>query len=137
MTLRGSDRNWPARSLEWGSDTRQLIQIYLDSERTPLYNVWVCAYQDRDNKRFLKRQSLATGATIEEVLGTLAQRLDQGRDMVSSWTADELEVVADPPGSERYEREQRRNRLLFWIASMALVAILVAIVWWFLSASAG
>ena len=86
-------RNWPDRSLVWGEPIRRLIQIYLADEEHLTYDFWLCASEDRGNKRYWKRQFLKEKASASEIADKLGDLLERGRTLLESWDGDALEFA--------------------------------------------
>lgn len=93
IPLSRNGRNWPDRSLVWGSPVRRLIQIFLADEKDMTYNVWICASEDRDNKRYWRQQLLKSGVAVTEIAAELADLLERGRTLLESWDSDSLEFA--------------------------------------------
>ena len=84
LSLTRNLKDWPGRSMGWGNDVRCLIQVYLDDAKTLGLNLWICASQDRDDKRYWKEEFLRKGAIAGELarelpvlLETAKARLDE------------------------------------------------------------
>ena len=86
-------RDWPDRSLIWGEPVSRLIQIYLADEKRLVYNFWLCASEDRGNKRYWKRQFLKEKVPASEILAELSELLVRGRTLLESWDGDALEFA--------------------------------------------
>jgi len=93
IPLSRNGRNWPDRSLVWGSPVRRLIQIFLADEKDLTYNVWICASEDRDNKRYWKQELLRSAVAVTEIEAELADLLERGRALLESWDSDSLEFA--------------------------------------------
>ncbi len=91
MELSKNFKDWPERSLRWRSDeVDRHIQVVLGDEQNLLYHVWLVASQDREEGPYLKRASVANGLTIDVLENKLEPLLDQARDLLNSWPAEEL-----------------------------------------------
>jgi len=86
--------NWPERSLRWGSDLERLIQIYLQDEQRLTWNLWLCVSQDRGRQRFWKRQFLRQDVSMGDISPVIDSLLEEAFRVVSTWRAEDLEVVA-------------------------------------------
>lgn len=86
-------RNWPDRSLIWGEPIRRLIQIYLADEEHLTYHFWLCASEDRGDKRYWKHQFLKEEASASEISGELGNLLERGRTLLESWDGDALDFA--------------------------------------------
>jgi hypothetical protein len=93
IPLSRNQRNWPDRSLTWGEPVRRLIQIYLADEEQLTYNVWLCASEDRGNKRYWKRQFLKEKVPASEIADCLKELLERGRALLETWDSDTLEFA--------------------------------------------
>jgi len=93
IALSRNGRNWPDRSLVWGSPVRRLIQIFLADEEGLTYNVWICASEDRDNKRYWKQELLRSAVAVTEIEAELTDLLERGRALLESWDSDSLEFA--------------------------------------------
>jgi hypothetical protein len=93
MSLGRNYRSWPERSLRWGEAVSRLIQIYLEDEDPPTWKVWVCASEDRDSRRYWKREDLREKVRIEEISNDLATLLEEARRVVEQWSSQDLEFA--------------------------------------------
>jgi hypothetical protein len=93
VALTTNSRNWPDRSLVWGHSIRRLIQIYLADESRLTYSFWLCASEDRGNKRYWKKQFLREAVPIGEIAADLPNLLEQGRSLLEGWTSETLEFA--------------------------------------------
>ena len=50
-------KDWPERSIEWGDETRCLIQLFLVDAKDLTFSLWLCVSQDRGRKRFWKQDT--------------------------------------------------------------------------------
>lgn len=95
MRLRKNSHSWPERSLLWQkASVEKSIQIFLKDEKARTYCLWLCAWEDRDQSRYWKKQIL-----LEEVAWNVAEQgleslLLQAYEIVDSWTAKDLEFAA-------------------------------------------
>ena len=84
-----NQKGWPERSIEWNNnDVRCLIQLYMASEQSLTFNLWLCASQDRCKKRFWKQESPVKYQRISEFSGQLAKLLREGREKLLIWSKD-------------------------------------------------
>ena len=93
IPLSRNARSWPDRSLVWGSPVRRLIQIFLVDEKDLTYNLWICASEDRDNKRYWKQELLRSAVVVTEIEAEFAGLLERGRALLESWDSDSLELA--------------------------------------------
>jgi hypothetical protein len=90
-------KDWPERSLTWGHDVRCLMQIYLADQEKLTLHLWICASQDRANKRYWKREFLIHEATAFDVEKSLFETLESGKRQLDLWSThpDELEFATE------------------------------------------
>lgn len=93
MELSKNYHNWPERSITWGEDIRRLIQIYLDDEKIMTFNFWICASQDRGQKRYWKNTFLKKGVHFFEIKDNLLHLLEEGHRILESWFEKDLEFA--------------------------------------------
>lgn len=89
----GRNHKYPERSLKWGAPISRLIQIYIDADEGPTFNLWLCASEDRATERFWKREFLLESASGEDLTDGLESRLTQAYELVSSWQSNDLEFA--------------------------------------------
>lgn len=100
LVLSSNSRNWPDRSIVWGSSIRRLIQIYVADDERVTYSFWLCASEDRGDKRYWRRAFLKEAVPIAEITRDLPALLEQGRELLEGWTSETLEfatVLSPPP----------------------------------------
>lgn len=90
MSFTANQRNWPDRSLEWGHPIRKLIQIFLEDEKTLTYNLWICASEDRSDRRYWKNEFFRRGATMSRIQTALPGLLEEARRKLESWRGEDL-----------------------------------------------
>ena len=88
-------KDWPERSIKWGASVRRLMQLYLADEKTLAFNLWLCASQDRNGKRYWKQENLVKGQLITEFQGRLPMLLRQGRAKLEEWSEGDLEFATN------------------------------------------
>ena len=86
-------KDWPERSLCWGSNIRRLIQLYLVEPKELTFNLWLCASQDRNLSRFWKKEFLIEKKPIEEFSEQLPALLAEAAAKLNSWDEKQLEFV--------------------------------------------
>jgi hypothetical protein len=79
-------RDWPDRSIRWGTDTPCLIQIFLVDEEKLTFNFWICASQDRADSRFWKQEMLCREAQMQEISDGFSERLEAGKTKLDYWS---------------------------------------------------
>ena len=90
LRLSRNFREWPERSLRWQDDLERPIQIMLPDGTNLLFGVWLAAWRDEGEVRHWKRASLAAGKTIGQIEERLPALLDEAKQTVCAWTADDL-----------------------------------------------
>ena len=91
-----SSGKWPDRSFRWGTPISRLIQIFVDAERGPTFKFWICAYEDREDGRYWRQETLASGLTIDVLARDLPALLESGYTRLMAWGASDLELAAAP-----------------------------------------
>src|SRR5262249_60473274 len=71
-------KDWPERSLVWGTDVRCLIQVFLVDESGLTLNLWICASQDRDGSRFWKKETPRNEVQVSEMARDSFDLLEAG-----------------------------------------------------------
>ena len=95
LSVSKNHKDWPERSIEWGKEVRCLIQLYLSDEKLLTYNLWLCASQDRGDKRYWKKETSVNAKQLSEFKDDLASLLREGREKLVSWSEnnDQLEFA--------------------------------------------
>jgi hypothetical protein len=93
LQLSKNYHNWPERSLEWGNRIKKLIQIYLENEKTMTFNLWLCASEDREKRRFWKSIFLKKSVDFSEISDNLIELLNEGRKILNSIKSEDLKPV--------------------------------------------
>src|SRR4051812_28563631 len=70
-------RGDPERSLRWGDNPSCLIQIYLEDEVEPTWNLWVCCSEDRESDRYWRNEFAIRGKPVEQFRDGLASLLEE------------------------------------------------------------
>lgn len=91
LSLRRNYHNWPERSLHWGEQPHRLIQIYLEDVQQLTWNVWICAYEDRETGRHWKQMYHSRNVTIDDIRADLGAILNEAMKTVAAWSANDLE----------------------------------------------
>ena len=100
LALSSNSRNWPDRSIVWGDSIRRLIQIYLADDERLTYSFWLCASEDRDSKRYWRREVLKEAVPIGEIAADLSAQLEHGRKLLEGWKTETFEfatTLSPPP----------------------------------------
>jgi hypothetical protein len=88
-------KDWPERSIAWGSAIPKLIQLYLANEKELTFNLWLCASQNRGLKRYWKQQFLVKEQPLSEFRDALPSLLRMGRERLNVLTERDLEFVTN------------------------------------------
>jgi hypothetical protein len=85
LRVQKNHKDWPERSMEWGSEIRCLIQIYLADEKSITWNIWLCCSRDRQGERFWRREFLVENRPIGAFRDEVPHLLKVGRDRLIDW----------------------------------------------------
>ncbi|MCJ7590893.1 MAG: hypothetical protein MUO51_06025 [Woeseiaceae bacterium] len=86
LTISKNYKDWPERSVVWGDDVRCIIQLYLVDEKDLTFNLWICASQDRERKRFWKTETPIREQRVGQFRDRLAEELREGHRKVVEWS---------------------------------------------------
>jgi len=88
-------KDWPERSLGWGTDVQCLIQVFLVDQSALTLNFWICACQDRDGNRFWKNETPRKEVEVSDIAQDLFDLLEAGKRKLDHWSThpEELEFV--------------------------------------------
>ena len=92
LTITKNVKEWPGRSITWGSDVRCGIQLFLVDPATGTYNFWICALQDRDDNRFWKQEYPRKEVQAPEIANDLTELLEYGKRKLDYWSAHPEEM---------------------------------------------
>ena len=81
-------KDWPERSITWGTDIRCLLQLYLVDKEKLTFNLWLCASQDRGKKRFWKQENAIEEKCVEEFKENLLETLQKSHDKLIQWSGN-------------------------------------------------
>jgi hypothetical protein len=95
FTVTKNQKDWPERSVTWGSAVHRLIQLYLANEESLTFNLWLCAHQDRGGKRYWKQENLVTAKPISEFRDALPSLLRNGKAILEGWGEDQLQFATN------------------------------------------
>jgi len=89
-TMRGlqitrNAKDTPERSIRWGDNPSFLIQLYLESEVGPTWNLWLCCSEDRDDSRYWRRDFAVRAEPIEAFSEQLAGLLETSFSRLLAW----------------------------------------------------
>lgn len=84
-------KDWPSRHIEWGSEVRCLIQLYLVNQDALTFNLWLCASEDRANKRYWKQETPIKNMPVSEFAGSLQAHLQEGHRKLMGWYKNSMQ----------------------------------------------
>jgi len=90
MSLDRNHQDCPERSLTWGGPVKRLIQISLADKKTLTFNLWICAFEDREKNRYWKNELVKRAVSIEEISSNLPELLEVARTRVEAWKSGDL-----------------------------------------------
>ena len=95
LTVTKNFKDWPERSLAWGTDVRCLIQVFLTDQSALTFNLWICASQDRGGSRFWKKEMPCKESQASEIARDLFQLLEAEKQKLDHWSMhpEELEFA--------------------------------------------
>lgn len=85
LTVTKNLKDWPERSMRWGSKISCLIQIYLADEETISWNIWLCCTRDANGERFWRREFLVEKKPLEAFQHELPNLLKAGHERLIDW----------------------------------------------------
>ena len=88
LSVTKNHKDWPERSITWGTDIRCLIQLYLVDKKELTFNLWLCASQDRGNKRFWKQENAIEEKCVEDFKENFSDTLQKSYDKLIQWSAN-------------------------------------------------
>ena len=86
LAVSKNHKDWPERSIVWGKEVRCLIQLYLVDEKSLTFNLWLCASEDLNNKRYWKHETPIKQKKVPEFRDDLASQLHAGRKKLLDWS---------------------------------------------------
>lgn len=86
-------KDWPERSILWGDSIRLLIQVYLTDPQQLTFNVWLCASQDRGDKRYWKHEMPVRGQPVDAFEHDFAALLREAKAKLESWSEADFEFA--------------------------------------------
>ncbi len=95
LLLSKNAKDWPERSLRWGDNPGCLIQMYLESEDGPTWNLWLCCSEDRGGSRYWRRDFAIQSELMESSRERLPIILEDALQRCQAWQAspDQLEFA--------------------------------------------
>ena len=85
-------KEWPSRHVEWGTEVRCLIQLYLVSQTKLTFSLWLCASEDRGNMRYWKQEKAINEMPLSEFSDALVEHLKSGRAKLLLWSTDKNQL---------------------------------------------
>jgi hypothetical protein len=86
LTVTKNLKDWPERSMRWGSEISCLIQIYLADKDALTWNIWLCCTRDIQGERFWRREFLVEKRPIEVFQDRLPKLLWVGHERLIDWS---------------------------------------------------
>jgi hypothetical protein len=86
LTVEKNHKDWPGRAMEWGSEIRCLLQIYLADENSITWNIWLCCSRDAQGERFWRQEFLVEKKPLEAFRDELPALLNIGREQLIEWS---------------------------------------------------
>jgi hypothetical protein len=95
LMLSKNAKDFPERSLRWGDNPSFLLQVYLDNDSGPLWNLWLCCSEDRKDERYWRTDFAVRGELLESFRDRLPVLLEESFNRVQVWGAnpDQLEFA--------------------------------------------
>lgn len=95
LALSKNAKESPERSLRRDGNPSFLIQVYLQSETAPSWNLWLCCSEDREGNRYWRHDFAIRGETIAAFQEQLPTLLERSFNRLQSWGAapDQLEFA--------------------------------------------
>lgn len=86
IALTKNGRDWPERSLKWAvREIRCLIQIFAKDSKNPIFDFWICAFQDRGDSRYWKKELLKKEAKASAIESELPKLLSSSKEKLDDW----------------------------------------------------
>lgn len=81
--------------MRWGDDPSCLIQIYLERESGPTWNLWLCCSQDRGDSRYWRKEAPVRDERMKAFRDKLTDLWEHGFTLLKEWKAapEQLEVA--------------------------------------------
>ena len=103
LELSKNAKDSPERSIRWGNNPSFLIQVYLENEAGPSWNLWLCCSEDRSDTRYWRKDFPVRDERVESFQERLPALLEESLNQLLAWGAnsDELEfatkIAPTPP----------------------------------------
>jgi hypothetical protein len=88
LVLIKNEKGSPNRSFRWGENPQILIQVYLESDKSLTYTLWVCASDNRSRAEYWKHQRLLKASPIDVLAEELPDLLQRAYAMANEWIKD-------------------------------------------------
>jgi hypothetical protein len=92
MVLLKNARDYPGRSLQWGSDPHFLIQLYLERETEPSWNVWRCCFEEREGSHFWRNDFAVRDEPLKSFEERLPALLEESFNTLQAWGSDPAQL---------------------------------------------
>ncbi len=87
LELTKNRKEIPERSVRWGDNPSCLIQVYLEHDYAPSWNLWRCCSIDRGDSRYWREDTPLRNEPIEAFRETLAALLNDSYVLLEQWKA--------------------------------------------------
>jgi hypothetical protein len=97
LDLSKNAKDSPERSIRWGDNPSFLIQVYLQDESGPSWNLWLCCSEDRSDGRYWRRDFPVRDERVDSFQERLPALLEESFSHLQAWGAnpDELEYATN------------------------------------------
>ena len=92
LSVTKNQKDWPERSIVWGTEVRCLIQLYLSDKQSIRFSLWLCASEDRDRKRYWKQETPILQMRVHDFKDDLARQLRDGRKKLLEWSKNKSQL---------------------------------------------
>ena len=83
-------RDWPHRTLQWGTTIRKQIEIYLVNEKKKTYEFRITAWVDKPDGRYWKTEKQKGPVRANLLFENLSSLLGDGYTILESWDESDL-----------------------------------------------
>jgi hypothetical protein len=87
LTVSKNHKDNPDRSIRWGDNPTCLIQIYLEGDDGPTWNLWLCCTEDRGDSRYWRKDFPVRDEPVDAFRDKLPALLEDGFAMLEAWRA--------------------------------------------------
>lgn len=87
LTVSKNHRDYPERSMRWGDNPSCLIQISLEHDSGPTWNLWLCCWQDRGDCRYWRKDTPVRDQPLAAFCDKLPTLLADSFTRLEGWKA--------------------------------------------------